>query len=41
MQRIDKIATELYLAVRNHELDRSGTEFDDVLALLGGARIKF
>ncbi len=41
VQRFDAIGTELYLAVRNHELDRSGTDFDDVIAVLTGARIKF
>ena len=41
VQRFDQIGTEFYLAVRNHELDRSGTDFDDVFAVLSGARIKF
>ena len=41
VQKIDKIATELYLGVRNHELDRVGQNFDDIFAVLGGARIKF
>ena len=41
VQKIDKIATEFYLGARNHELDRVGQNFDDVFAVLGGARIKF
>ena len=41
VQRFDPIGTEFYLAVRNHELERSGTDFDDVIAVLSGARIKF
>jgi predicted porin len=41
VQKIDKIGTELYFGVRNHELDRVGQNFDDVFAVLGGARIKF
>lgn len=41
VQGIDKIGTELYLGVRNHELDRTGSNFDDILAVLAGARVKF
>jgi len=41
VQRLNAIGTELYVAVRNHELDRSGAEFDDILAVFTGARIKF
>lgn len=41
VQNVDKIATELYLGARNHELDRVGQNFDDVFAVLGGARVKF
>ena len=41
VQNVDKIGTDLYLGVRNHELDRTGQNFDDVFAVLGGARIKF
>ncbi len=41
VQKIDKIATELYLGARNHELDRTGQNYDDIFAVLGGARIKF
>jgi len=41
VQNIDGISTELYLGVRNHELDRVGQNFDDILAVLGGVRVKF
>jgi predicted porin len=41
VQKVDKIATELYLGARNHELDRTGQNFDDIFAVLGGARVKF
>ncbi len=34
-------ATEAYLGVRQHELDRSGADFDDILTVTGGARVKF
>lgn len=41
VQHIDNLGAELYLGVRNHELDRIAQDFDDVVAVLGGARIKF
>ena len=41
VQRIDPVAAELYLGIRNHELDRAGSNYDDVLAVLTGARVKF
>ncbi len=41
VQNFDKIGTEFYLGVRNHELDRAGSNFDDIFAVLGGARVKF
>jgi len=41
VHKFNKIGTEVYLGVRNHELDRVGENFDDILAVLGGARIKF
>jgi len=41
VQKVDKISTELYFGVRNHELDRTGQNFDDIFAVLAGARIKF
>ncbi len=41
VQNVDRIATELYLGVRSHELDRPGSNFDDIVAVLAGARIKF
>ena len=41
VQRIDDWATEAYLGLRNYELSRPGTEFEDVTAILAGARVKF
>ncbi len=41
VQNVDKIATELYVGVRNHELDRPVENFDDLFAILTGARVKF
>lgn len=41
VQNIDRAGTELYLGVRNHELDRPAANFDDILAVLAGARVKF
>ena len=41
VQQYDKIGSEFYLGVRNHELERSGSSFDDVLAVLVGGRVRF
>ncbi len=41
VQKIDRVGTDLYLGVRNHELDRVGSNYDDVLAVLAGALVKF
>ncbi len=41
VQNFDKIGTEFYLGARNHELDRADSNFDDIFAILGGARVKF
>jgi hypothetical protein len=41
VQRYDKIGADFYLGVRNHELDRSGSNFDDVLAVLVGGKVRF
>ncbi len=42
VQVLDPVATELYLGVRNHTLDvDSGSDPDDLIAVLAGARIKF
>lgn len=41
VQNFDKIATEFYMGVRNHELDRENADFDDIFAALTGARVKF
>lgn len=41
VQNIDRVATELYIGFRNYDYDQRGTNFDDVSAILAGARIKF
>ncbi len=34
-------ATEAYIGVRQHELDRPSSDFDDITAVIAGARLKF
>lgn len=41
VQDIPSWGTEFYLAYRNYRLDTQGDSFDDVNAILGGARVKF
>ncbi len=41
VQNFDRIGTEFYIGVRLHELDRPGADFDDIFAVLSGARVKF
>ena len=41
VQNIDRIATEAYVAARMYELDRRGADFDDIYAVMAGARVKF
>lgn len=41
VQRYDKIGAELYLGARNYELDRPGSNFDDILAVLVGGKVRF
>jgi hypothetical protein len=41
VQNYDKIGAELYLGARNHELNRSGSNFDDIFAVLIGAKVRF
>ena len=41
VHNISDFGTDLYLAYRRHELDRVGTTFDDIDAVMTGARIKF
>ena len=41
VQNLDDYGTEFYLGLRNHELERQGTDVDDVFAVLSGARVKF
>lgn len=41
VQAVDTIGTELYLGARQYQLDRAAANFDDITAVLAGARIKF
>lgn len=41
VQQIEKIATELYMGLRKHDLSRAHTGFKDIVSALIGARIKF
>jgi len=41
VQKFDDIGSEFYLGVRNHELDRTGSSFDDISTVLTGGRVKF
>jgi len=41
VQNLDRIATELYLLYRNHDLDRPDTPTDDINVIFGGGRVKF
>jgi uncharacterized coiled-coil protein SlyX len=41
VQNLKAWNTQFYAGIRNHELDRTGANFDDVFSLLAGARVKF
>jgi len=41
VQNITAINSELYVGVRNYELERPGASFEDVTIVLAGARIRF
>ena len=41
VQNFDRIGTEFYIGARFHELDRPGADFDDIITVLSGARVKF
>ncbi|MEE8398257.1 MAG: porin [Desulfobacterales bacterium] len=41
LQNLNSLATDLYIGYRFHSLDRPGSRFDDINAILTGARIKF
>ena len=41
VQRYDKIGADFYIGARNHELDRPSSNFDDVVAILVGAKVRF
>lgn len=41
VQKVPKIGTDFYVGMRNHELERPGLTFDDILVVATGARVKF
>jgi len=41
VQNWDEASTELYLGVRNYAFETPGADFEDLLAILTGARVKF
>ncbi len=41
VQNVKKAGTEFYVGVRNYAYDQNGANFDDILAVMMGARIKF
>jgi len=41
VQNIKEWGTELYIAYRWHDLDRTGEDFDNINAVMSGARVKF
>jgi len=41
VQKVDDWGTEFYVGLRQYSLDRAGADFDDVIGVLAGARVKF
>lgn len=41
VQIIDRAGADVYVGLRNHKLDRTGAAFDDIVAFMAGARVKF
>ncbi len=41
VQNLKRYGTQFFAGVRNHGLDRTGADFDDVFTTLAGARVKF
>ena len=41
VQNVDSVGVDIYAGYRWHELDRTGTDFDDINAFLFGSRVKF
>ena len=41
VQNLSEFGTQFYAGVRNHDLDRPGTAFDEVQAAIVGTRVKF
>ncbi len=41
VQDLDAFGTELYIGLRNYDLDRDGMDLNNIFAVLTGARVKF
>jgi hypothetical protein len=41
VQKVDAVATEFYVGYRNHSLETTGIDPDDINGVIAGARIKF
>ena len=41
VQSLADVGTEVYLGYRNHELDRTGTSYDDIMAVMAGVNVAF
>lgn len=41
VQDLEDFGTEFYFGVRNHALDRTAVDYEDILAVLTGARVRF
>lgn len=41
VQNLAEYGAQFYVGTRSHELDRPGNNYDDIWAVLGGARMKF
>ena len=41
VQNLDYLRTELYLGARSYNYEEAAADFDDSLAVLAGARVKF
>lgn len=41
VQMVDDWAADIYLGIRWHDLDREGSDFDEIMSLMVGGRVKF
>lgn len=41
VQALPDVGTEVYIGYRNHELDRTGTSYDDIMAVMAGVNVAF